>query len=132
MYVLDTNILIYFFKGLGDVAQRLLSVSPQDIGVPAVVLYELEYGIARSSSPKKRQQQLAELCSLVSVLPFGREEAKLTADIRVKLEKKGTPIGPYDLLVAGTAVSNNAVLVTNNVKEFSRIPKLKIENWFEY
>jgi tRNA(fMet)-specific endonuclease VapC len=131
MYVLDTNILIYFFKGLGDVAQKLLSVSPKDIGVPAVVLYELEYGIARSSSPKKRQHQLAELCSLVSVLPFGREEAKLTADIRAKLEKKGTPIGPYDLLVAGTAVSNNAVLVTNNVKEFSRIPKLKIENWFK-
>ncbi|MDT8398493.1 MAG: type II toxin-antitoxin system VapC family toxin [Pseudomonadales bacterium] len=130
MYVLDTNILIYFFTGLGDVSQRLLAVSPKDIGVPAVVIYELEYGITRSSSPKKRQQQLAELCALVKVLPFGRAEAKLSADIRAKLERKGTPIGPYDLLIAGTAVSNNAVLVTNNTKEFSRVPKLQIENWF--
>jgi len=130
MYVLDTNILIYFFKGLGGVPQKLLSVSPREIGVPAVVVYELEYGITKSSSPKKRQQQLAELCALIKVLPFGRAETKLTADLRVTLEKKGTPIGPYDLLIAGTAVSNNAVLVTNKVKEFSRVPKLQIENWF--
>ena len=130
MYVLDTNILIYFFKGLGSVPQRLLSVSPKDIGVPAVVIYELEYGITRSSSPTKRQQQLTEFCSLVNILPFGRAEAKLTAGIRTKLEKKGTPIGPYDLLIAGTAISNNAVLVTNNTKEFSRVPKLQVENWY--
>lgn len=130
MYVLDTNILIYFFKGLGNVPQRLLSVSPKDIAVPAVVIYELEYGITKSSAPKKRQQQLEELCSLVTVLPFGRTEAKVTADIRAKLEKKGTPIGPHDLLIAGTAIANNAVLVTNNIKEFSRVPKLQIENWF--
>jgi len=131
MYVLDTNILIYFFKGLAGVPQKLMSVSPKDIGIPTVVIYELEYGITKSSSPKKRQQQLAELCSLVNVMPFGREEARLTADIKARLEKKGTPIGPYDLLIAGTAVSNNAVLVTNNVKEFSRVPKLQIENWFQ-
>ncbi len=130
MYVLDTNILIYFFKGLGNVPQRLLSVSPKDIAVPAVVIYELEYGITKSSAPKKRQQQLEELCSLVTVLPFGRTEAKVTADIRAKLEKKGTPIGPHDLLIAGIAIANNAVLVTNNIKEFSRVPKLQIENWF--
>lgn len=130
MYVLDTNILIYFFKGLGNVPQRLLSVSPKDIAVPAVVIYELEYGITKSSAPKKRQQQLEELCSLVTVLPFGRTEAKVTADIRAKLEKKGTPIGPHDLLIAGTTLANSAVLVTNNIKEFSRVPKLQIENWF--
>lgn len=130
MYVLDTNILIYFFKGVGNVPHRLLSVSPKDIGVPAIVIYELEYGIARSSSPTKRQEQMEELCSLVKVLPFGRAEAKVTADIRAKLEKKGTPIGPHDLLIAGTAIANNAVLVTNNIKEFSRVPKLQIENWF--
>jgi tRNA(fMet)-specific endonuclease VapC len=55
----------------------------------------------------------------------------LTADIRAKLEKSGTPIGPYDLLIAGTAMSNNAVLITNNTKEFSRVPNLLIENWFD-
>ncbi len=131
MYVLDTNTLIYFFKGLGKVPQRLLAVSPKDIGIPAIVIYELEYGIAKSSAPKKRQQQLEEICSIVNVLPFGRAESKLAANVRTKLEAKGTPIGPYDLLIAGTAIANNAVLVTNNTKEFSRIQKLQIENWFE-
>ncbi len=130
MYVLDTNILIYFFKGMGNVSKKLLSVSPKDIGVPVIVIYELEYGIHKSSFPEKRQQQLTELCSVVNVLPFGSAEAKLTADMRAKLEKSGTPIGPYDLLIAGTAMSNNAVLITNNTKEFSRVPNLIMENWF--
>lgn len=130
MYLLDTNILIYYFKGLGNVPQKLLSASPKDIAIPAVVMFELEYGITKSTAPKKRQQQLSELCSVVNVLPFGPAEAKLAADIRGKLERKGMPIGPYNLLIAGTAIANNAVLVTNNVKEFSRVQTLQIENWF--
>ena len=131
MYLLDTNTLIYFFKGLGNVPEKMLSESPKDIAIPAIVVLELEYGITKSNAPKKRQQQLAEICSLVKILPFGAVEAKQAASIRTKLEKKGTPIGPYDLLIAGTALSHNAALVTNNVKEFSRVPKLQIENWFE-
>lgn len=130
MYILDTNTLIYFFKGMGNVPTRLLSVSPQEIAIPSVVLYELEYGIAKSNSPKKRQQQLKELCSLVSILSFGADEAQHSASVRAKLDKKGTPIGPYDLLIAGTALSHQGILVTNNTKEFERVPKLKIENWF--
>ena len=68
MYILDTNTLIYFFKGMGNVADNLLAASPKDIGGPAVVLYEIEYGIAKSTSPKKRLKQLEELCALVEVL----------------------------------------------------------------
>ena len=131
MYVLDTNTLIYFFKGMGNVNQRLLSVSPKDIGIPAVVVYELEYGIAKSTSPKKRQKQLEELISLVNVLPFNELEAKNSADIRAKLEKQGTPIGPYDTLIAGTALTVNGILVTNNIKEFERVKHLKLENWYK-
>ena len=129
MFILDTNTLIYFFKGLGNVADNLLAVSPKDIGIPAVVLYELEYGIAKSSSPKKRTKQLEELCALVEVLTFGNEEAKTSATIRAVLEKKGTPIGPYDVMIAGTALSKQGVLVTSNTKEFRRVPKLKIVDW---
>ena len=129
MFILDTNTLIYFFKGLGNVADNLLAVSPKDIGIPAVVLYELEYGIAKSSSPKKRTKQLEELCALVEVLAFGNEEAKNSATIRAVLEKKGAPIGPYDVMIAGTVLSKQGVLVTNNTKEFSRVPKLKIVDW---
>jgi tRNA(fMet)-specific endonuclease VapC len=129
VYILDTNTLIYFFKGLGSVADNFLAVSPKDIGIPAVVLYELEYGIAKSSSPKKRTKQLEELCALVEVLTFGNKEAKTSATIRAVLEKKGTPIGPYDVMIAGTALSRQGVLVTNNTKEFRRVPKLQITDW---
>ena len=129
MYILDTNTLIYFFKGIGNVADNLLAVSPKDIGIPAVVLYELEYGISKSTSPQKRTKQLEELCALVEVLAFGNEEAKTSATVRAFLEKKGTPIGPYDVMIAGTALSQQGILVTNNTKEFRRVPKLKIIDW---
>jgi tRNA(fMet)-specific endonuclease VapC len=131
MWALDTNTLIYFFKGEGRVAQRLLEHSPGDIALPTIVLYELEVGIAKSSSPEKRSRQLAELVAAVRVLPFQQAEAKAAADIRASLEKRGTPIGPYDLLIAGTAMANGATLVTRNIKEFERINTLRLENWFE-
>lgn len=130
MYVFDTNMLIYFFKGMGNVADRLLETSPKSIGIPAVVLYELEYGIAKSTSPKKRIKQLDELSSLVDILPFNKEEAKASAAIRAYLEKQGTAIGPYDIMIAGTVISRQGILVTNNIKEFKRVPELKLENWF--
>jgi len=129
VYILDTNTLIYFFKGIGNVADNLLAVSPKDIGIPAVVLYELEYGISKSTSPQKRTKQLEELCALVEVLAFGNEEAKTSATVRAFLEKKGTPIGPYDVMIAGTVISKQGILVTNNTKEFRRVPKLKIIDW---
>jgi tRNA(fMet)-specific endonuclease VapC len=129
VYILDTNTLLYFFKGIGKVADNLLAVSPKDIGLPAVVLYELEYGIARSTSPKKRMKQLEEFCALVEVLNFGNEEAKASAMLRASLEKKGTPIGPYDVMIAGTALSRQGILITSNTKEFRRVPKLQIIDW---
>jgi len=130
MYVLDTNTLIYFFKGMGNVSDRLLARSPREIAIPSIVLYELEFGIAKSSSPQKRQAQLKEMCSLVDILPFRQKESHQSALIRFQLEKKGTPIGMYDVLIAGTAMACQGVLVTNNTKEFSRVPKLEIENWY--
>ena len=114
---------------MGNVAGNLLAASPKDIGIPAVVLYELEFGIAKSTSPKKRKKQLEELCALVVVLTFGEEEARISAIIRASLEKKGTPIGPYDILIAGTALGKQGVLVTNNTKAFRRVPGLEIINW---
>jgi len=130
MYILDTNTLIYFFKGMGNVPRKLLATSPKEIAIPSIVLYELEYGIAKSNSPRKRKAQLNEICSVVEVLPFNNQEARCSALIRANLEKKGTPIGPYDLLIAGTAVAYQGILVTNNTKEFNRVPDLKLENWY--
>lgn len=130
MYVLDTNTLIYFFKGLGNVAENLLDKSPGDIGVPAIVLYELEVGINKSQSPRKRIKQLNDLISTAVLLPFGKAEAKTAAKIRAQLEKNGTPIGPYDILIAGTALANKATLVTHNLKEFKRVKELNVIDWF--
>jgi len=130
LYLLDTNTLIYFFKGIGDVANILLSKAPKDILISSIVLYELEVGIAKSTKPKKRTIQLEALISRVNISSFGAQEAKVAATIRANLESKGTPIGPYDTLIAGTALSNNATLVTHNTKEFKRIKSLKIEDWY--
>ena len=130
MYVLDTNILIYFFKGTGRVAESFLSKSPKEIGIPTIVLFELEVGIAKSNFPQKRTKQLQEITSLVQIIPFGNEEAKRSAGIRANLEKKGTPIGPYDILIGGTALAHHAVLITHNTAEFERIEKLQIEDWY--
>ena len=130
MYVLDTNTLIYFFKGVGNVAQRLLSKPPKEIGIPPIVLYELEVGIAKSKSPRKRLKQLEEITSLINVLPFTAKEAKSSATIRIQLEKQGVPIGPFDILIGGTALTHQAILVTHNTKEFKRINKLQIEDWY--
>ena len=131
MYVLDTNTLIYFFKGLGDVSTRLLAVPPKQIGIPSIVLYELEVGIAKSTSPKKRSKQLEDFISLVNILPFGTDEARSAASIRVNLEKRGQLIGPYDILIAAVARTNQGILVTSNTAEFGRIKGLRLENWYD-
>lgn len=130
MYVLDTNTLIYFFKGIGNVAENLLSKSPKDIGVPAIVLFELEVGIKKSRSPQKRIKQLNDLIYIVNILPFGKAEAKASAQIRAQLEQEGNPIGPYDILIGGTALGNQATLVTHNIKEFKRIKNLNVVDWY--
>ena len=131
MFVLDTNTVIYFFKGEGAVPQRLLSVPPREIGLPAIVVFELEVGIAKSTSPEKRTTQLNEMISLIQVLPFGIEEARCAAMIRAELERRGTPIGPFDTLIAATAMVRGAILVTRNTREFERIQGLRLQDWFE-
>ena len=129
-YALDTNTLIYFVKGTGKVKDRLLSVPPSEIALPSLVLFELEFGVARSSLPRKRISQLKDFTDLVNIIPFGPAEAKAAAQIRLKLEKKGIPIGPYDVLIAASTKANNLILITHNVKEFKRIEGLQVEDWF--
>jgi tRNA(fMet)-specific endonuclease VapC len=98
--------------------------------VPTIVLFELEVGIAKSKSPRKRKAQLRDFTSLITIVPFGYAEAKCAADIRVKLEMQGTPIGPYDVLIAASALAKNGTLVTHNRREFERIDGLRIEDWY--
>ncbi len=130
MFLLDTNILIYFFKGIGKVEQNLMSKAPKDIGIPAIVLFEIEVGIGKSKFPNKLIEQLNDLISVVSILPFGVKEARSAAQVRVQLEKQGIPIGPMDILIGGTALAHQATLVTHNIEEFGRIKKLHVEDWY--
>ncbi len=130
MYILDTNTLIYYFKGQGQVAQNIVNTSPQEIIISTIVIFELQVGIAKSNSPSKRIQQLQQLLSQVHQVDFDREMAMSAATIRAQLEQQGTPIGPMDILIAGTAVALQAILVTHNVREFSRIPGLAIADWY--
>ncbi len=130
MFALDTNTLIYFFKGIGRIGDRLMATPPSQILIPSVVLFELEVGIEKSKSPIKRRKQLEEFLAVVTVQSFGSIEARTAAIIRADLEKRGTPIGPLDTLIAATALARNAVLVTHNTREFKRVPRLEVVDWY--
>jgi tRNA(fMet)-specific endonuclease VapC len=130
MFALDTNTVIYIFKGLGRMGERLLQTPPREIALPAVVLYELEVGLAKSSAPEKQRAQLSELVSRVQLLPFGPAEARAAAQVRSALERAGKPIGALDTLIAGTALAHRATLVTHNLSEFRRVEGLQVEDWY--
>ncbi len=130
-YILDTNTLIYYFRGQGNVAATLLATPPVEVAVPSVVVYELETGIRKSSQPEKRERQLGALLDAARVLPFDRACASEAARVRAELEQSGTPIGPVDILIAGTVLAHNGVLVTHNVDEFRRIPELRVVDWYQ-
>ena len=131
MFLLDTNTLIYFFKGQGKVAERLFAVPPADVAISSVSLYEIEVGIAKSEQPAKRRRQFDTFLAVVSVLPFDRSAARAAATVRVDLERRGLPIGPLDNLIAGVALAHRATLVTRNTREFSRLPHLAIVDWYD-
>jgi tRNA(fMet)-specific endonuclease VapC len=130
MFLLDTNTLIYFFKGLGRVADRLLATAPSQTAISAVSVYELDVGIAKSTSPAKRRKQLAAFLDAANLVAFGRLEAAAAADVRAAMETRGTPLGPLDTLLAGTARAHGAVVVTRNVREFRRVPGLQVVDWY--
>lgn len=106
-----------------------LATPPRDVAISAVTLFELEVGIQKSSAAAKRRKQLDTLIAFVAVLPFGSQEARAAATIRAKLDKRGTPIGPLDNLIAGTAAVHGATIVTRNVDEFSRVRGVRVANW---
>jgi tRNA(fMet)-specific endonuclease VapC len=130
VYALDTNSVSFFLKGSGRVGERLLAEPPANVALPAVVLYELEYGAGRSQAPATLRGRLDALLRTLRILPFAEAEARAAAQIRLELERSGKPIGPLDVLIAATALEQNAVLVTHNLKEFRRIKSLRLEDWY--
>lgn len=133
MLILDSNIISYYFRGDPQVVPRLQALRPIDLGVPAIVEYELRYGLLRMA-PEAAAPRLAALTRLLQplqILPFDSECATHAARIRVVLEAAGTPIGAHDTLIAATALRYQATLVTRNVREFSRVPGLQWLNWHQ-
>lgn len=127
--LLDTETCIYALKQDAAVLERLLAADRQDVAISAVSEGELRTGAAKSSSPLKTLQRIENFLRPLTILEFTSEDAAAYASIRAKLERSGTPIGPLDTLIAGQAVARRLVLVTNNEREFRRVPGLQIENW---
>lgn len=133
MLILDSNTISHYFRGDPQVVPCLQALSPADIGVPAIVEYELRYGLLRlpPEAATPRLLALAALLRPMQVLPFDSDCAAHAARIRVELEAAGTPIGPHDTLIAATALRHQATLITRNVREFSRVPGLQWLNWHQ-
>ena len=131
-YMLDTNICIYSIKHKPEqVFLRLQEHEPADICISSVTYAELVHGVEKSQAIEKNRLALALLLSNIEILNCDANAAESYGKIRADLEKQGTPIGPLDMMIAGHAKSLNYTVVTNNTKEFNRVPGLKIENWAE-
>jgi len=127
-FLLDTNIVISLVNdSASPLGERIRSHPPATIGLSAIVAHELYYGAFISS---RQPANITEIESLrFQILPFDAQDARRSGEIRAALRAAGTPVGPYDLLIAGQALARNLILVTNNVREFRRVPGLKVEDW---
>ena len=131
-YMLDTNICIYIIKRKpANVIERLRQSRISQVGISSITLSELEYGVAKSLKPEQNQFALAQFLAPMEILSYGGEAAQQYGRLRAFLEKQGTPIGSLDMLIAAHVLSIDCVLVTNNEKEFRRVPNLKIDNWMK-
>jgi tRNA(fMet)-specific endonuclease VapC len=134
MYLLDSSVCIAFMRGDVKVQQRVFDFEPSELMFSIVSLFEIQVGIEKSKTPElltKKRLRLSALRDIFGTFAFGERESSEAAKVRVELESLGKSIGPYDLLIAGTARANGLTIVTGNVKEFSRVKNLKLENWHE-
>lgn len=130
IYLLDTNICIYIIRNHPpQIIDRIKSCGVGDVAVSAITLAELEYGAAKSSRPDQNREALLVFASPLEILPFDDNAALHYGDIRTYLERSGQSIGAMDMLIAAHARSIPLTLVTNNTREFSRVPNLLVENW---
>lgn len=133
MICLDTNIIIAVInQRAAAVRQRLMTTLHEGtiVGIPTVVLYELWYGIKKSARTQQNTDALDDFLALdVTPWPFEAEDAEEAGDVRAALERLGTPIGPYDVLIAAQARRRGAILVTANKNEFTRVPGLQTQDW---
>lgn len=129
-YMLDTNMCIYIIKRKPlEVIDRLRRTRISEVCVSSVTAGELFFGVAKSARPDRNRIALAQFLAPLEIAPFDSEAAEAYGAIRAGLERKGAPIGALDTLIAAHAFSLGCTLVTNNEREFTRVPELRIENW---
>ena len=128
-YLLDTNIVIYVVKNRPAVARERFTRHQGQLAISTVTLMELVYGAEKSSQPERNLRDVEGLAARLDVLPYDEPAAIHTAQIRAVLARQGTPIGPYDQMIAGHARASGLTLVSNNTREFQRVPGLLLENW---
>lgn len=131
MIALDSNTISYYFRGDPMVVPKLQAMPPAGLAVPAIVVYELRYGLMRlpPAAAQPRLQALETLLAPLRILEFDGASAQTAAVLRSQLEAQGTPIGPHDLLIAATALRHGAALVTRNTREFTRVAGLEVIDW---
>jgi tRNA(fMet)-specific endonuclease VapC len=130
-YLLDTDTCVYVMKKIQSVRKKFESSDQSELFVASISVAELEYGIVKSSQIEKNRKSLNGFLTLVNIISFDITAASHYGLIRNSLEKKGTPIGSNDMLIAAIATCNDFILATNNEREFRRIEGLKIENWLK-
>ena len=131
-YMLDTNICIYVIKHKPEkVCRKIQTIHAEDVCISTVTYAELVHGVEKSAAVEKNRLALSMFLANMEIMGFDVEAADCYGKIRADLEKKGTPIGSLDMMIAGHAQSLGYTVVTNNVKEFSGVSSLRIENWAE-
>lgn len=129
LFLLDTNILIAAMKGQPDVRERLETLPFNDMRLSAIVLGELEFGAEKSAHGERNRARLATLAQRLPLVGIDAATTRHYAHVRTLLERQGTPIGANDTWIAAQALAIKATLVTDNEREFSRVPGLLLENW---
>ena len=129
-YMLDTNICIYVMKNRpNNVIKKFLSHDPEELCISAITYAELMHGVEKSMAVERNRIALSLFLSPITIIDFDMRAAEEYGKIRSDLEKRGTPIGPMDTLIAGHAKSRDLILVTNNTKEFDCVAGLSVEDW---
>jgi len=129
VFLLDTDTCIYALKQNPDVLQQLLSRGRDEVFISVITEAELRTGAAESSSPVRTLRLVENFLRPLTIVEFTPQDAMDYAQVRARLERAGTPIGPLDMLIASQAVGRKLTLVSNNVREFRRVSGLHVENW---
>lgn len=129
-FMLDTNTCVELIRKRNDrILRRMKRRRPDDLCVSSVTLSELEYGVAKSANPEKNRLALAEFMTPLNIVPYDDTVAPVYGRVRAAVEKEGTPIGPLDTMIAAHALSLGLIVVTDNEREFRRVPGLTVQNW---